>query len=89
MTPGSDQGSGSAESPASPLAEASPASLEELFSRNPWELSDPDFLRQIETLRAMRLQWKSDEAAGATKAKKPAGAKKTGAVKTTLEDLGL
>lgn len=69
----------------SPLSEASAGSLEEFFSRNPWELSDADFLRMIGIYREQRKQWAADEAAGATRAKKTPKAK----VAVSLADLGL
>ena len=40
----------------SPLAEADPASLEELFSRDPLKLSDLDIDRIIEAERAQRAK---------------------------------
>ena len=56
----------------SPLSEADPRSLDEIFSSRP--PFDPGALRrQIEEFRRMRVKWQSDEAEGKTKrAKKKA-----------------
>lgn len=71
----------------SPLHSASPESLDELFSRDPLELSNQDLDKIVAHLRAQRNQWAADEAAGATKGrkagKKPSGPKE----KITLDQL--
>ena len=54
----------------SPLTEAEPESLDELFSRDPLELSTQDINKIVAHLRSLRHQWAADEAAGATKARK-------------------
>lgn len=53
--------------PASPLAEVDPASLNELFSRDPLKLSDQDIDKMVEIYRAQRLRWKQEEATGGPK----------------------
>jgi len=73
----------------SPLVQASPESLDELFSRDPLELSSQDIDKIVAHLRAQRHQWSADEAAGATKArskgKKPPAPKE----KIALDQLDL
>lgn len=76
----------------SPLAEASPTSLDELFSRDPLDLTDNDIEKIVNELRAKRALWLDAEAQGAKKA--PKAAKK--AVDTTgksaddlLKEIGL
>ena len=75
--------------PTSPLAEASPNSLEEFFSRNPRDMirEDRAGAKNIETivreLRRQRERWKLDEVQGATKAR----VKKPKADTATTEEL--
>jgi len=52
-----------------PLDQASPESLDELFSRDPLQLSDQDLDRIVAHLRAQRNQWKQEEASGAKQSK--------------------
>lgn len=72
----------------SPLAEASPTSLEELFSKDPFEFSKQDEETIVKALRAQRANWVLAEAGGATKAP---GVKAAPKAKETLnlDDLGL
>lgn len=86
-------------SPPSPLAEADARSLEELFSRDPFEMLAEDecerkagrtprnFPTIVAALRRQRENWKRAEAAGATKG--AAKAPKAGKVQVSLADLGL
>lgn len=68
------------------LAKISPASLDELFSRDPLQLSDQDIDTIVGKLREQRLDWAAKEAQG----KAPKAAKPSQAVKNmTLDDLGL
>lgn len=53
------------------LLEANPASLEELFSRDPLHLQDQDITRIVEELRRKRANWAKSEAEG----KKPKSTK--------------
>ena len=56
------------------LAEASPESLTELFSRDPESYQQQDIKRIVEALRAQRERWKAAEGgreATAKKAKQP------------------
>ena len=46
----------------SPLSEASPDSLEELFSRDPLDLTDRDLDRIVAELRAKRHLWTQEQA---------------------------
>lgn len=45
----------------SPLAEAKPESLDELFSRDPLSLSDSDVDQIVDSLRAHRRLWAQEE----------------------------
>lgn len=74
----------------SPLTEASSASLDELFSRDPEGLSRQDRATIVAELRRQREAWIKAEALGAVKAPKapkPGAAPKKVAVSD--EDLGL
>lgn len=74
--------------PANPLAGVSPATLDELFNRDPLSLGKQDLMTIVAALRAERERWGAAEASGAkhaTKAKAPAGDKP----KATLASLGL
>lgn len=66
----------------SPLAEASPFSLEEFFSRAPWLLSEDDRAKAVAIYRAQRAAWDLAKAAGKTRAPKASST-------TSLADLGL
>jgi hypothetical protein len=59
---------------ANPLVEASPASFEELFSRDPLDLEERDIKLIVEKLRADRLAWRQAELEGKRTAPK-SGAK--------------
>ena len=68
----------------SPLSEADPRSLDEIFSSRP--PFDPSALRrQIEEFRRMRVKWQSDEAEG--KSKRAAKKAKAGTVSVPVGDL--
>jgi predicted DNA-binding transcriptional regulator YafY len=67
----------------SPLAEASPESLQELFDKDPLQLTSDDIERIVTELRAQRERWKAAEATGAHKRVKKE------VVKLDLADLGL
>jgi hypothetical protein len=72
----------------SPLAGVNPASLDELFSRDPLGLSDQDIEQIVVELRAQRERFNAAEATG----KRPTTAKpaKTAAPEgLSLLDLGL
>jgi len=60
-----------AQSPTTAIAEATTSSLDELFSRDPLELSRQDRDQIISELRKRRVQWAQDEAAGKTRASRP------------------
>lgn len=65
-----------------PLAEASPLSLQELFDKDPLSLSDDDIERIVTELRAARAKWEAAPKGRAPKAEaKP--------LPTDLADLGL
>lgn len=73
----------------SPLSQATPTSLNDVFNKDPEELSEEEITRVIEALRADRLRFVIEDAA------KPA-TRKTAPKKTlqeigtlTLDDLGL
>lgn len=73
-----------------PLAEASPASLDELFSRDPFDLAEADIERIVMEFRRARENWATAEASGAKKAPKAVKAPKAEAPKDlSLDDLGL
>lgn len=73
----------------SPLAEANPKSLEELFSRDPFEFSEQDEIAIVAALRAQRANWAAAEAAGNTPAQKARATKSAGKTTMNLDDLGL
>lgn len=72
---------------ASPLAEVSETSLDDLFASDPLGLAEQDIDRIVEELRAKRALWRQEEAAGAkkSKAKALAGPK----LDLKIEDLDL
>lgn len=53
---------------ASPLTEASPNSLDEIFARDPEGLQERDIQTAVAALRAKREDWLKAEAAGARSA---------------------
>lgn len=65
-----------------PLAEASPESLQELFDKDPLKLTDPDIERIVAEHRAARAKWES-----APKGRTPKAEAKP--LPTDLADLGL
>lgn len=70
------------------LAKISPGSLDELFSRDPLQLSDQDIDTIVGKLREQRMDWVANEAQGKTPRAKAAKAGPD--VKSmTLDDLGL
>ncbi len=78
----------------SPLVEAAPHSIDELFSRDPFSYTQQDRRQIVAELRRQRLTWDAAEAAGkaAPKAKKAAAGPKTPkapAQAVGLEALGL
>jgi hypothetical protein len=77
------------------LSEASPASISELFSRDPEGFSTRDIQAIVEVLRAQRLRFEAAEAAGGKKPKPitenslaKANAKARSAVKTLALPVG-
>lgn len=68
-----------------PLAEASPASLDELFSRDPLDLSRAERDQIVAEFRRMRETWNKAELAGAKRGAKPP----KGSVEVSAEDLGI
>jgi hypothetical protein len=54
----------------SPLAEANPESLQELFDKDPLQLTDPDIDRVVAELRTMRERWALTEKKGKAPPKK-------------------
>ncbi len=76
--------------PESPLAEADPSIMDELFARDPLELSNDDVDKITEKLRAERVLWEnSDQEAKNKKKRTPRGIKRAvpeGGI--TLDDLG-
>ena len=72
--------------PQSPLSEADPASLNELFARDPLSLSNQEIDQITTALRAQRAKWAQEEAAvGPKKAGKVANQAVT--AKLDLKDL--
>lgn len=76
-----------------PLLEASEVSLQELFSRNPAELTGLELESMVAELRRMAAKWAMEEASGATKASRPKKASPAGNLLKkqvdSLDDLGL
>ena len=73
-------------SPTNPILEANPAALDELFSRDPLDLSDRDLETMVSELRRMRETWDSGKPAAKTGPKAPKAPKPP---VPTLADLGL
>jgi len=67
-----------------PIAEANPASLDELFSRDPLDLADTDLDKMVAELEAQRLAWESNKPATKVKAEAKTKAK----AKLSLADMG-
>lgn len=59
--------------PANPMTEVSANSLDELFDRDPLELSKQDIATMVEAFRAQRIRWEAD---GSTEPKKAKAADK-------------
>jgi hypothetical protein len=80
------------QTPPSPLAEADPKSLDELFNADPLELTNKDLAALVTELRANRDKWAKEEAESQTKAR-PRRPSKYKAVppkgSLSLENLGL
>lgn len=75
-------------SPEELLAEANPASLDALFSRDPESLTDNELDRMVEEERRMRAIWAKNEAEGKrASSAKPKAAPPPGGF--SLKDLGL
>lgn len=75
-----------------PLLEAPATSLDELFSRDPLDLSDQDLSVIVVELRRQRVRWKQAEAEGKTARAPKAKAPKLTADQAqalSLADLGL
>lgn len=70
---------------ANPLAEANPESLQEIFDKDPLQLTDDDIERIVAEERSMREKWKLAERAGSTRQKAP----KAVVANLSLDDLGL
>lgn len=79
------------QAPASPLAEASPDSIDEEFSRDLAALTPEQRAESVRRivleLRRARVAWKTAEALGATRA--PKAKRAASSTKTTLADLDL
>lgn len=75
----------------SPLSEANPESLQELFDRDPLELSKQDITRIVTELRANRHHFVKEETRARKAGKKNPGgaAAKATAKRMTLDDLDL
>lgn len=75
---------------ASPLPEADPISLDELFDRDPLELTKANIEQIIQSFRAQRLTWEQEEKAAAKTGRKPSTKiSKEAAAKLTLSSLDL
>lgn len=87
-----NNGLGPAEGEISPLAEASPTSLEDLFNKDPLSLTKQDRLQTILYLQRARDTFLKEDAAKVPKAKAakaPAAPKKAMDSQLTLDDLDL
>jgi hypothetical protein len=74
----------------SPLTEADPHSLNELFERDPLQLKDPEIEFIVHALRRQRVTWEAEEAKAKSKGKRPSSAAaKEAAKKITLDSLDL
>lgn len=74
----------------SPLAEAVPESLDDLFSKDPLQLTVSDRALIVASLREARVRWDLAEASGKRSAPKLKATPKAAAdPKINLEDLGL
>lgn len=86
LAPGQDPTS------SSPLAQANPNALAELFSRDPLNLSDRDIDAMVALLREQRHQWAEQEVVKQNKEKKPrakASATPSGDLSAVLATLGI
>lgn len=61
----------------SPLDEAKPESLEELFSRDPLDLTSDDVARIVSELRVRRSQWMTEETKARADERRPNSRKVT------------
>lgn len=74
----------------SPLSEVKEDSLNDLFMKDPLNLSEADIERVVTELRRKREQWQAAEASGAKRAPKAIAAPKVKPdVALDLDDLGL
>lgn len=76
----------------SPLDEATPESLNDLFSRDPLDLAEPDIEKIVQYLRSARERWDTAESQGkksAPRAAKAPAAKVSADPTMSLDDLGL
>jgi hypothetical protein len=80
-----DQGPAQNQGPAQPLREADPASLNELFERDPLSLTDSDVESIVAQLRVARSKWAEEEAQKQSRGKKS----KPADANLNLDDLGL
>lgn len=71
----------------SPLLEATSDSLDELFNRNPEDLSRGDIVTIVEAFRRMRSKWKEDEAQGKTRSSAAKAPKAAPVAKKSLKDI--
>lgn len=71
----------------SPLSEANPASLEELFSTSPLERTPEELKVIVETLRAKRALWAQEELAGKKSSSTTKKAPKAAPAEISLDDL--
>jgi len=71
------------------LAEASPDSLTEFFSRDPEGFSRQDRDRMVSLLREQRLRWEAADASAPTKPKRVSAGGATLIAGAKAEDLGL
>ena len=71
------------------LAEASPDSLSELFSRDPLGLGEADLDRIVATLREQRKRWQAAEQTAAVRAPRASKAPRAVPAVESAEDLGL
>lgn len=70
-----------------PLAEANPASIQELFNKEPEELTDWDIESLVKALREQRSKWAQLEIAKANKEKKEKVQLTQGDIDNLLKDL--
>jgi hypothetical protein len=68
-----------------PLTEASPESIDELFSRDPLDLNDQEIDKIVAQFQAKRVLWNNEETLAKKEGRRPSYKKKGGVTKSKEE----